>query len=248
MSSWQSHKKPVTIEEIRQACVGLDPVSARLCFINEEFRQGLDLITKYPKAITYFGSARFDEDHPEYQRAYQLSKKVAETFGYATVTGGGPGIMEAANRGAFVAGTDSLGMTIRLPKEQSTNKYVTEHHDFYYFFTRKVILSFCALTYICHPGGFGTMDEFFEILTLIQTNKIPKVPIILFGKSYWYGLDSWIKSELLTKQKTISAQDPLFYTITDDVDEVIEIIRKTPPKELRDPTEPIDVDLGTKFT
>lgn len=236
MSHQYSHfHDPVTLEELRHACLGLGPIDGRLCYINEELRNGLDFISKYPQAVTVYGSARYGEDNFYYQKARELGRRLAEDFhDYAVVTGGGPGIMEAANRGAKEANGTSLGITIRLPKEQHANLYVTDHVDFYYFFTRKVILSFSALAYVCFPGGFGTMDEFFEIMTLVQTGKIPHVPIVLYGKSFWYGLDNFIKQELLVNQKNISPDDILLYKITDDLEEIVEIVRSAPQKVHRD--------------
>lgn len=222
--------KPITIDEMRQACLDPDPVDGRLCQINLEFKQGLEYISQYPRVVTVYGSARFPEDNYYYQKARELGRRIVEAYGYAVVTGGGPGIMEAANRGAKEAGGTSIGLTIRLPKEQHTNPYVTEHVDFHYFFARKVALSFSALAYVCFPGGFGTMDEFFEILTLIQTGKIPKAPIILFGKKFWYGLDYFVKQELVLNNKTVSPGDPLLYTITDDIEQAISIIGQAPEK------------------
>jgi uncharacterized protein (TIGR00730 family) len=234
MSQYGYHDQPITLDELRQAALGLGPVEGRLTFINQELRRGLDVITRYPRSVTIFGSARFSEDNQYYHQARALGKRVVQAFDYAVITGGGPGIMEAANRGAKEAGGTSVGITIRLPKEQHSNTYVTEHVDFYYFFTRKVILSFSAMAYVCFPGGYGTLDEFFEILTLVQTHKIPPVPIVLYGESFWYELDDFIKHQLLVKHETVSPQDPLLYTITDDMDQVVEIIRSAPEKVYRD--------------
>lgn len=230
MSDYEYHDQPITLAELRQASLGLGPVEGRLAYINEEMRRGLDLITRYPQSVTVFGSARFLEDNPYYQQARELGKRIVHELDYAVITGGGPGIMEAANRGAKEAGGTSIGITIRLPKEQHSNAYVTEHVDFYYFFTRKVILSFSALAYVNFPGGFGTLDEVFEILTLVQTHKIPPVPIVLYGKSFWHDMDQFIRHQLLATHKTVSPEDPQLYTITDDMDEVIEIIRSAPAK------------------
>ena len=135
--------------------------------------------------------------------------------------------MEAGNRGAHEAGGKSLGLDIQLPHEQNANPYTTDSVSFYYFFSRKVCLSFSAEAYVFFPGGFGTLDEFFEILTLVQTGKITPVPIILFGKSYWKHIDKVIK-KLLLKKKLIDPQDPKLYTITDSIDEAVEIIKQAP--------------------
>lgn len=234
VSDYEYHDQPITLEELRQVALGLGPVEGRLAYISEEMRRGLDLITRYPRSVTVFGSARFLEDNSYYQQARELDKRIVRELDYAIITGGGPGIMEAANRGAKEAGGTSIGITIRLPKEQHSNAYVTEYVDFYYFFTRKMILSFSALAYVNFPGGFGTLDEVFEILTLVQTHKIPPVPIVLYGKNFWHDLDSFIKHQLLTRHETVSPPDPLLYTIIDDMDEVIEIVRSAPAKVYRD--------------
>jgi uncharacterized protein (TIGR00730 family) len=135
--------------------------------------------------------------------------------------------MEAGNRGAHEAGGESLGLTIKLPMEQVTNPFLTEHLDFNYFFSRKVCMTFSAEAFVYFPGGFGTLDELFEILTLVQTGKIPKTPIILFGKKFWKNLDKFIKKNLLKSEK-IDKVDLNLYTITDDINEVLEIIKNAP--------------------
>ncbi len=198
----------------------------RLSTINNEFRHTFKFLRSYPHSVTFFGSARFTEDHPYYIRARNLAGKIVRETGYAVVSGGGGGIMEAANRGAYEAGGTSIGMNIILPHEQKMNQYLTGHVRFYYFFIRKVALSFSAEVYIFFPGGFGTMDEFFEIITLIQTNKIPKVPVICVGKEFWdhiLGLSHYLKNEL----KVISPEDEKIFHVTDNDDEIIEIIRKS---------------------
>src|SRR5690606_36408416 len=162
---------PVTIDELEEA------IHNRISVIQKEFEDGFHFIKKHPKSVTFFGGARFDNTNPFYQQAVDLAKLLVKER-YTVVTGGGPGIMEAANRGAQEGGGHSLGLTIELPHEQVTNQYVTDHVGFNYFFTRKVCLTFSAEAFVYFPGGFGTLDEFFEILTLVQTKKIPKVPII----------------------------------------------------------------------
>jgi uncharacterized protein (TIGR00730 family) len=195
--------------------------------ITREFQEGLEFIQKHNKSVTFFGSARTMENEKDYVDAQNLAKKIVQELGYSITTGGGPGIMEAANRGAFESGGESLGLTIKLPMEQVTNKYLTEHFDFKYFFSRKVCMSFAAEAYIFFPGGFGTMDEFFEILTLVQTEKMSNVPIILFGNDFWNNLNHFIKENLLKEEK-IDEQDVNLYTITEDMDEIIEIIKQSP--------------------
>lgn len=191
-----------------------------------ELSRGYDLIKKYPKTVSVLGSARFKEDNKYYQLARFLASKIVKEMNYAIVTGGGPGIMEAANRGAFEAGGVSLGITIKLPKEQSTNKYVTESADFEYFFDRKALLFFYAQAYIYFPGGFGTFDELFELVTLIQTNKVNRRPVILVGSEFWNPLLKLIDEKLTKEYKTINPEDEEIYKVVDSEDEVIEIIKK----------------------
>lgn len=213
--------KPLSRREVEKAA--LDRVSK----IDKEFKKGFDFIKNHPKSVTFFGSARFDENNEFYKQARSIAGKIATELKYSVVTGGGPGIMEAANRGAFEAGGVSLGIGIELPHEQSINKYVTDFIELYYFFVRKVILTYSAESYVFLPGGFGTLDEFFEIVTLVQTKKIESVPVILVGKKYWEPLKETIEKELLGR-KTIDAEDMNLFHITDDEDEVIEIIKNAP--------------------
>src|SRR3989344_8487710 len=147
----------------------------RLSLINKEFRNAFEFISHFKKSVTIFGSTRVGLENPHYISALNLAKRLSE-LGYTIVTGGGPGIMEAANRGAFEAGGKSVGLTIELPKRQPSNEFLTDQMNFHYFFTRKEALSFAAEAYIFYPGGFGTLDEFFEIITLVQTRKIRPVP------------------------------------------------------------------------
>ncbi|MFA5934319.1 MAG: TIGR00730 family Rossman fold protein [Candidatus Paceibacterota bacterium] len=198
---------------------------------DREFEKGYKLIKKYPRSVSILGSARFKEDNIYYKQARSLAYRIVKELKYAVVTGGGPGVMEAANRGAFEGEGVSLGITIKLPKEQGTNKYVTEFAEFEYFFSRKTILFFSAETYIYYPGGFGTMDEFFEIVTLIQTKKIPKVPVVLVGKEFWQPLLALIKEELYEDNATINEIDMELYKIVDSEDEILDIIRKAPYRQ-----------------
>lgn len=197
----------------------------RLALINEEFRKGFEFIKNEPKSVTIFGSTRFGAENLHYKSAERLSGRLSK-LGYTVITGGGPGIMEAANKGAMEAGGTSLGLTISLPNEQSRNKYLTRHCDFYYFFIRKVLLSFSAEAYVFFPGGFGTLDEFFETITLIQTKKITRVPIILVGRDFWGKMDWFLRQEVFIKHRAIDETDTDLYLITDDEDEVVEVIKK----------------------
>jgi len=172
--------------------------------------------------ITVFGSARFNEDHPYYRQARELGKRIAES-GFTTMTGGGPGIMEAANRGAYENNGKSIGCNIRLPFEQQANPWVQKTVTFEHFFVRKVLLVKYSYAFIIMPGGFGTMDEFFEILTLIQTKSVTGFPVVLFGKEYYKNLLEHIED--MARLGTISKEDMSLVLVTDNVEEAMEHIR-----------------------
>jgi len=200
-------------------------IAERTDNIEKEFRGGFDFIKNCDRSVTIFGSARTEEDDPDYKKAYSLGKKISQELDYSIITGGGPGIMEAGNRGSFENGGGSLGLTIKLPFEQVINPYMSSYYDFHYFFARKTCMTFAAEAYVYFPGGFGTLDELFEVLTIVQTQKTERRPIILVGEEFWKPLDAFIREHLLDKAK-ISPEDIDLYTITDDEDEIIEIIRK----------------------
>ncbi len=202
----------------------------RLSTIGKEFADGFELIKKHPHSVTLFGSARFDESHPYYEKARQIAARISEE-GFTVVTGGGQGIMEAANRGAFEKGGHSVGFNIQLPFEQTLNGYVTENMSFSHFFSRKVLLAFSAEAYLFFPGGFGTLDEFFEIITLVQTYKIPKVPIVLIGDDFWKSMHDVMQKVLVDEYKTISPEDLSLYTITEDEEKIVEIIKNAPLRQ-----------------
>lgn len=206
-------------------------VGVRIERINAEFKSAFDLIKNYPRSVSIFGSARVEEGSSHYEHARSLAARIVKDLGYAVITGGGGGIMEAANRGAREAGGQSVGLNIRLPKEQQKNAYTTDGMEFSYFFVRKVALSFAAEAYIFLPGGFGTLDEFFEIITLIQTHKIRRVPIILVGRDYWEELHDFLFRNAYRSEHAISKEDMALYTITDDDNEIIEAIKKVPIKQ-----------------
>ena len=174
-------------------------------------------------AVTVYGSARTSEDDPYYQSAVDLGKLCAEE-GWAVITGGGPGIMEAANKGAFQADGLSAGLNIDLPHEQYSNPYVNYPLDFKYFFVRKVMLVKYSRGFVCMPGGFGSMDELFEALTLIQTQRIKPFPIVLYGSEFWGGLVDWLKN-VMVKNGTISAEDLDIFTILDDPQETVDFLK-----------------------
>lgn len=186
-----------------------------------QFIKGFRKLHFIGPCITVFGSARFDEKHEYYVAAREFGKRIAQT-GFITMTGGGPGIMEAANRGAFESNGTSIGCNIQLPFEQKPNPYVTETITFEHFFVRKVLLTKYSYAFIIMPGGFGTMDEFFETLTLVQTNSITQFPIVLFGKSYYKDL--WEMLEHMAEKGTISREDLSLVLLTDDIDEAMDHI------------------------
>jgi len=193
----------------------------------EELLAGFEAISQFPKTVTIFGSARTPETNSDYKNARRIAGKLCKD-GFAILTGGGPGIMEAANRGAFETCGYSLGFNIQLPFEQTINPYVTHGLDFDFFSARKMAMYFSAEAYIYCPGGFGTLDELFQLLTLIQTKKAPPTPIILQGTAYWKPLEKFINETLLKEFGTISEKDTKLYTITDDDDEILKIINNAP--------------------
>jgi len=188
----------------------------------KEFIKGFRSLHFVGPCITVFGSARFKEDHPYYIAAREFGKRIAMT-GFTTMTGGGPGIMEAANRGAFENGGPSVGCNIQLPFEQKGNPYTDRLVTFEHFFVRKTLLIKYSYAFIIMPGGFGTMDEFFETLTLVQTKTLTRFPIVLFGKSYYKEL--WEYIEFMAEQDTISREDLSLVLLTDSVDEAMDHIR-----------------------
>ncbi|MDQ5971533.1 MAG: hypothetical protein QG566_479 [Patescibacteria group bacterium] len=224
----ENKRKRVTLQEIKDGCIKLngdDGTEAEVCMVQEELRQGISIVQSYKTSATFYGSARFPEDHPEYKRAQRIAYRVAKELGYAVLSGGGPGIMEAASRGAAEAGGKAVGMTIKLNHEQVTNKYINEEIPFYFFFTRKVTMHYTTDAGLFFAGGFGTLDELFETLTLKQTNKIDPIPVILVGSEFWNPLQKVIDEMLIEKYSTVSKEDLNLYTITDDEDEIIKIIQ-----------------------
>lgn len=203
--------------------------SWRVFRIMSEFVQGFDHLRKHGLAVTFWGSARMDADNKYYKEAEELAAKLSKK-GFSVISGGGPGIMEASNVGAFKVGGKSVGLNIKLPFEQKLNPYTTESLDFDFFFSRKVMLTFASEAYIYFPGGFGTLDEFFEIVTLIQTKKIDPIPVVLYGKGYWKPLVDVFEKSLLKKYKTIGPEDLEIFTIVDSVDEAYKYINKAVKK------------------
>jgi uncharacterized protein (TIGR00730 family) len=193
-----------------------------------EFVQGFDTLADIGPAVTVFGSARVQPGDPQYAAAEETGRRLAEA-GFAVITGGGPGLMEAANKGAKEAGGLSIGCNIELPFEQGTNAWVEVSVNFRYFFVRKTMFVKYAEAFVIFPGGFGTMDELFEALTLIQTGKIRNFPIILVGTSYWSGLLDWIRNVMMEEGKISPADASLLY-LTDSPEEVVRVILESPPR------------------
>jgi uncharacterized protein (TIGR00730 family) len=198
--------------------------SWRLFKILAEFVDGFECLADLYPAVTIFGSARVKPGEEVYEKTVAIARKLAES-GYQVITGGGPGIMEAGNKGAREGGAKSVGLNIMLPLEQQPNPYSNVRLDFQYFFVRKVMFVKYAQAYIGMPGGFGTLDEIFEALTLIQTKRIKPFPVILVGRDYWSGIADWIRNTLLTNHY-ISPQDFNIFTILDDPDEVVDTIKR----------------------
>ena len=215
--------QPLTLPELDTQ------IKNRINIIQQEFIESFTFIKKYSKTVSFFGSARTAAVEDDYKKAYRLARRASE-LGYAVITGGGPGIMEAANKGAFEEKGASVGFTIDLPREQTTNPYLNDSYNFNYFFARKVALTYAAEAYVYFPGGFGTLDELFEMLTLIQTNKIEKVPIILFGSYFWLPFKNFLIEHLSANGK-IDNLDMNLFVITDSLDEAMRIIKEAPIRE-----------------
>ncbi len=199
--------------------------SWRVFKIMAEFVSGFETIQRYGLAATFFGTARKSLPQFVYDDAEALGARLGKA-GYAVITGGSGGVMEAANKGAYEVGASSIGLNIQLPMEQTENKYVTEKTTFEHFFVRKVMLVFASEVYIFFPGGFGTLDEFSEILTLVQTHKIKKVPLVLYGRDYWEPYVNLFRTLLLEKYQSIDEADLALFQIVDSVDEAYDYIVK----------------------
>lgn len=198
--------------------------SWRLFKILAEFVEGFEILPRIYPAVTIFGSSRTSSDHPDYKKAEELARLLVKA-GFSVITGGGPGIMEAANKGAAEANGFSVGLNIKLPFEQIPNSYANVRLDFRYFFVRKVMMAKYSVAFVFFPGGFGTLDEMFEVLTLVQTKKIKPVPIALVGRDFWSPLYSWMKDYLLATQK-ISPKDLELFRITETPEETVEYIKE----------------------
>ena len=212
MSSQEELLKKLSIADLERA----NAYAKDLCM-------GLQTVRSFPQGVTIFGSARLPQDHKYCQLAYKLGGLLAEN-GHAVITGGGPGIMEAVSHGAYEIGGRTIGFNITLIHEQHPNPYLTDCLTFEYFFARKVSLAMAAKVFVFFPGGFGSMDELFEILCLMQENKMPRMPVFLIGKSYWHNIDKLIKKML--EMKLIDPGDVKIFKITDDVREVVKAANK----------------------
>jgi len=202
----------------------------RLARITQEFARGFHFLKNYGKSATFFGSARCVAGDKHYKEAKNLAFLLSKDD-FAIITGGGPGVMEAANKGAAEAGGQSAGINIRLDRIQNVNPYVKESVSFHYFFTRKVMLAFASEVYIFFEGGFGTLDEFFEMITLVQTRKIDPIPIVLVGESYWGPLLKWIEKDLYQKRRNIDKKDIKIYRLVKDTSEAARVIKRLVKKD-----------------
>lgn len=196
--------------------------SWRIFRIISEFTEGFDELSGLCDAISIFGSARLPAEHFYYQKTVELAELLSKE-GFAIISGGGPGVMEAANKGAHLQNQTSIGLNIELPMEQKANPYQSLSLNFRYFFVRKVMFVRYSMGYVCMPGGFGTLDEFFEALTLMQTHKAYPLPLVLFGSDFWGGLMDWLRHKML-EYGTISVEDLNLITVTDDPQQVVNIM------------------------
>ncbi len=229
----------------------------RMFRIMAEFVEGFDILANVGPAVSIFGSARTDPADPMYQDAVRVAEMLTRR-GFAVITGGGPGIMEAGNKGAAEAGGKSVGLNISLPHEQKPNPYQNVEVNFHYFFARKVMFVKYAVAYVCFPGGFGTLDEFFESMTLIQTGKAQRFPVVLIGSAYWNPLVDWLRDNVLARG-CISPGDLDLFHVTDNLDEAVEMIDAyfaehrelaQPPAPAEEATRPPEERLtaeGTRF-
>lgn len=203
----------------------------RVFRIIAELVDGWQFLADFKKTVTFFGSARFKQGDHWYEEARQLGALLVKE-GFDIVSGGGPGIMQASNQGASEAGGKSIGLNIKLPMEQRINPYVKESIAFHYFFVRKLMLSYAARAYVFFPGGLGTVDEVFEILTLIQTKKISStIPVVLVGKEFWAPIHQWIHEEMYGKLKAVDEADLKLYTVVDSAEEAFEIVKNAPARD-----------------
>lgn len=203
------------------------PDAWRVFKIMDEFVSGFEALAHIPSAVAFFGSSRATPDDPAYSLAEQTGRLLAQN-GFAVLTGGGPGIMEAANKGAIEAGGLSIGLNIDLPQEQAPNRYLGKLVNFRYFFVRKVMFVKYSVGFVIAPGGFGTLDELFEATTLVQTRRTPPFPVILLGAAYWQGLLDWLR-DVAVKQRAITAEEVAILRVADAPEEVLAYLRSARP-------------------
>lgn len=223
MESKNICRLPLAPNETKNQPARLHEITWRIFRIMAEFVEGFQFLSESSREVTFFGSARCKPSSKWYKEAEKLGHLLAEC-GFTVITGGGPGIMEAVNKGANEAGGPSIGLNIQLPNEQRINPYVTRGRGFHYFFTRKVMLAASAQAYVYFPGGFGTLDEFFEIITLIQTGKMQKIPVVCVGKDYWDGLMDWVERAPLA-MGAITKKDMNLFTVVNTAQEAFEIVK-----------------------
>lgn len=224
-SAIREGKREVPVVPEPLVCKPRDLESWRVFKIMSEFVEGFSAIRKYGLAASFFGTARASFEDHFYAECTELAGRLAKN-GYAVITGGSAGIMEAANKGAYEAGGASIGLNIRLEDNQGTNAYLTDTYTFDHFFVRKVMLAFASEVYVFFPGGFGTMDEFFEIVTLVQTRKIRKIPIVIYGREYWEPLVGYMREKFLAEHNAIDESDLDLFFLADTVDEAYDYIVK----------------------
>ena len=220
------------LEDIAEGKLNEEDVDRSLRYA-KDLEQGLAKIRTFSQGVAIFGSARLAQNGKWCKLARKLGFLLAQN-GHPVITGGGPSIMEAANRGAYEAGGRSIGLNIQLPHEQHINPYVTDQMEFRYFFARKVMLTMSSKVYVFFPGGFGTLDEFSEILCLMQENTMPKMPMFLIGKTYWKPIDRWFESKMQKSYKTINPPDRKIYKITDNIEDVVKAANKIGHRSIYD--------------
>ncbi len=226
-----SARIPLTDEEKEICKAGARPphmsdITWRIFRIMAEFVEGFQFLSTTSRQISVFGSARAPAGSKWYEESVKLGRMLGQN-GFTVITGGGPGIMEAANKGAYETGAMSVGLNIQLPKEQRINPYVTSSRAFYYFFTRKVMLAASAQAYVFFPGGYGTLDELFEILTLIQTGKSEKIPVVLVGREYWDPLKTWLKEAVYGTYDAVDRADLDLPKVVDTAEEAYALVAKS---------------------
>ncbi|OGL96427.1 Rossman fold protein, TIGR00730 family [Candidatus Uhrbacteria bacterium RIFOXYB2_FULL_45_11] len=224
---------PLSAQEVCNTTkpTSIHDMSWRIFRIMAEFVEGFQVLSETSKEVTFWGGTQIQPDSHWYKVAEELGEKLAND-GFTIITGGGPGIMEAGNKGAAKAGGVSVGFNILLPKEQHLNAYVNKGHSFHYFFSRKVVMAASAQAYVFFPGGFGTMDEFFEIVTLIETGKMQKTPVVCVGKEFWNGLFEWLRTVQRDQFHTIHNADLNLIQLVDTVEEAFQIVSRSEERSI----------------